>query len=90
MSSIIADALNGAAVSWCDLSVEQLPAVVALGGELLAHSHRGRRVAACIALASGLSGSAAFGNSKLHKEFKRQMLRDILFLTVFFERRGRI
>jgi hypothetical protein len=83
MSSIIADALNGAAVSWCDLSVEQLPAVVALGGELLAHSHRGRRVAACIALASGLSGSAAFGSSKLHKEFKRQMLRDSLFLTVF-------
>ena len=82
-SSLIADALDGAAVSWCDLSAEQLPPVIALGSELLAHSHRGRRVAACIALASGLSGSAAFGSSKLVKEYKRQLLRDSVFLTVF-------
>jgi hypothetical protein len=83
LSSLIADALNGAAVSWCDLTRAQLPAVVALGGELLAHSHRGRRVASCIALASGLSGSAAFGSSKLSKEFKRLLLRDSVFVTVF-------
>lgn len=70
-------------MSWCDLTLEQLPAVVALAGELLAHSHRGRRVASCVALASGLSGSAAFGSSKLCKELKRQLLRDSVFVTVF-------
>jgi hypothetical protein len=82
-NSLIADALDGAAVSWCDLSVGQIPPVIALASELLAHARRGRRVAACISLASGLSGSAAFGSSKLAKEFKRQLLRDGVFVAVF-------
>jgi hypothetical protein len=82
-SSVIAEALDGAAISWCDVSADQLPKVIALGSELLSHSSRRRRVAASIALSSGLSGSAAFGSSKLAKEFKRQLLRDCVFETVF-------
>ncbi len=83
LSSLIAEALSGSAASWRDLNCEQLSSVVVFGSELLAHSRRGRRVATCIALASGLSGSAAFGSSKLAKEFKRQLLRDSVFVTVF-------
>lgn len=65
------------------MRVTQLPAVLALGNELLAHCNRRRRVAATFALAAALSGSAAFSSSKVCKEFKRQLLRGCAFETVF-------
>jgi hypothetical protein len=83
LNSLIADALDGAAVSWSELSADQLPAVIALGNELLSHSRRRRRVAACLAFSSALSGSCSFSSSKLAKEFKRLLLQDSVFLSTF-------